>query len=164
MKKLFLLLAVSIGLVILIINCSSDIILPEPVDITGQYEGWYVYRNPQFLDTQAVTFDFDCQDVLSPKYRLKMDTTSADLHPGFCICVGFGNYAITDKLELREVNFRAHGEQESVGIKCTTCDANTVPKGVFSINRVADTLKLTRQTADSLWQLILLRTGDCTSN
>ncbi len=151
MKKL-LLAVVSAGFIVLLLNCASDIVLPEPPEIAGNYDGWFVFRDvgATVPDTQAIAWVFDDPDEERPGFIMNVNLDSPDLDSTFCLCEVFGLYVVTDRVELRTDENKAT-PPEAI---CNTCNRAQIPDGLFRLVRVADTLKLT-QSGDQYIQIVL---------
>ncbi|MEW5993193.1 MAG: hypothetical protein AB1744_02205 [Candidatus Zixiibacteriota bacterium] len=128
----------------LVLSCASDIVLPEPPEIAGEYQGVYtvVIISPQ-EDTlqQPINWIFDGE---YNKYNMLMDTLSPEFIPpdqgGTCFCIVYGKYTVEEK-----VNLRQEGDGTVYGdVGCNTCELDYNPIGAFELFRSKnqDTLTL----------------------
>ncbi len=142
-----------ITVIIVIIGCQSDIILPKDVPLKGTYVGVYSYITNfgagtlEEVTSAHITFVFD-----ETSYHLNLDTSYTDQH---CFCATDGEYALTEGVRLKE----AHSQpDEDAG--CTSCNSEENPEGVFVREVKGDSLILKLQEGTTLYELRLLKVSD----
>ena len=158
----FLVLMAALLLVVVILGCQSDIILPEDTPLKGTYEGVYSYTT-NFGNIQNevtikahVIFIFD-----ETAYHMNLDTNSAttELFPDEqCFCAVDGDYAMTEGVRLKEM---ADGRGSNPEEGCDgACNNELNPEGVFARETKGDSLILKYQEGTTLQMLRLLKISD----
>jgi len=119
-------LAVIVSL-ILILSCSSDIVLKPLPSLLGNYDGHYsVIDNSS--GTSQTKVDLKISWTFTEKqYRLD-DTTGT-------ICSPRGEYTLSGNVTLKQLSNGA----------VTTCDSTLNPIGVFSLRQPGDSVILTQE-------------------
>ena len=158
----FLVLTAVLMLVVAILGCQSDIILPEDRPLKGTYEGVYSYttdfRNPikEVIVKAHVTFIFD-----ETAYHMNMDTF-VDSAVAFefeqCFCAVDGQYALTEGVRLKEDVRGSNPEEGCEG----ACNEELNPEGTFIKETKGDSLILKYQESGTttLQMLRLLKISD----
>jgi len=131
------------ALAVVLYSCSSDIILPSPEGIEGQYLGTYtIIQEEDTIGVQNVSVRFSTEG----DWVMGVDTANPT---DFCICRSFGEFDVSDRLRL------VLDEQKSVvpegirvsgadTVECTSCGFDDRPDGTFQIIRTETLLILSQ--------------------
>lgn len=130
----------TIGSLMILAGCSSDIILKSESDLRGDYVGTYTIiqdfgSNLAKENSQPIIWKFT-----DTTYIMQIDT-SKEYDPNFSICRVDGRYALSEGVQLAEVH--------SIPDPFTACrDANN-PTGLFFLTKSAESDTLTMKQNDS---------------
>lgn len=142
MRKLILLV---IFYALLVGGCADDIILEDQPTIVGSYTGRYIITMLSTQETveEGILWRFD-EDF----FFMNLDP---DNFNGKCFCKISGQYSLEGEVRLQITSTLPDGD---VG-GCTSCNSAENPEGRFVLDRSTSTMKLTRQSGDTLKQLLL---------
>lgn len=129
----------TIGSLMVLVGCSSDIILESESDLRGDYVGTYTIiedfgSNLAKEHTQPITWKFT-----DTTYIMQIDT-SKEYDPGFSICRVDGRYALSEGVQLAEVH--------SIPDPFTACKDKNNPTGLFILTKSAESDTLTMKQND----------------
>ena len=151
MNRLLVFLGCLVVLV-LVLGCQSDLLLPEAESLVGTYTGTYTYITNYAAGQQEeriseyVIFIFD-----ETAYHMNLDTTQ-ELEN--CFCAVDGKWKLVEGVRLKEDN---SGPEEG----CEgACNEEMNPEGVFVRETVADSLILKLQEGTTLYMLRLWKVSD----
>ncbi|MDH3892548.1 MAG: hypothetical protein OEV49_15895 [candidate division Zixibacteria bacterium] len=151
MNRFFALMA-ALFLIVALMSCQSDIVLPEEAPLKGTYEGVYSYITnfgagvDQVTIKSHVIFIFD-----ETSYHMNLDTTYTEQE---CFCAVDGQYALTEGIRLKEEN---SGPEEG----CEgACNDELNPEGVFVRETKGDSLIMKLQEGTTLQMLRLLKIAE----
>ena len=135
MKKFIVLVAVVV-VGALIVGCASDIVLPKPPTLAGNYYGKFV-RTDQggsgVKQEQEILWQFTDQT-----WNMDIDI---DNMTDFKICQPYGRYSLTDRVRLTVDQSLPLGG-EHLGSDWSSCNPGLNPEGLFTLTRLGDTLVL----------------------
>jgi hypothetical protein len=146
MKAFTGLAAVVAGLAILA-SCADDIVLEEPPSLKGSYKGTYTFRLISTAQTKEenILWRFDDR-----AFFMNLDSSN---FTGMCFCSCYGEYVMESGVSLSVIGSQPDGSVET----CTSCNQALNPEGVFVLDQSTAVLKLTRQSGDTVRQLLLTR-------
>lgn len=144
MRKLTL-FVIFCALLVFFGGCADDIILEDPPSIVGTYTGKYIIK---ILSTQETTEEGILWRFDEDRFFMNLDP---DNFGGECFCKVSGQYSLEEGVRLQIVSSLPDGD---VG-GCTSCNAAENPEGLFVLDKSTSTMKLTRQSGDTLKQLLL---------
>jgi len=139
MKKYCKIVLTTVGSLIILASCSSDIILESESDLRGDYVGTYTVisdfgSNLAKENTQPITWKFT-----DTTYIMQIDT-SKEYDPNFSICRVDGRYALSEGVQLAEVH--------SIPDPFTACKDKNNPTGLFVLTKSAESDTLTMRQND----------------
>jgi len=129
----------TVGALIALIGCSSDIILESDSNLTGDYIGTYTVitdfgSSLAKENSQPIKWRFT-----DSTYIMQIDT-SREYDPNFSICRVDGRYALTDRVQFAEVH--------SIPDPFTACKDKNNPTGQFDLTKSAESDTLTMNQND----------------
>ena len=155
MNRFFVLIA-ALLLVVVILSCQSDIVLPPETPLKGNYEGMYTYitnlgnTSSEVVRTAHVIFIFD-----ETQYHMNLDTNYTGEE---CFCAVDGQYALTEGVRLKEEHSVAGGAGECGG---SACNEELNPDGTFVRETKGDSLIMKYKPSSTTLQMLrLLKVSD----
>ncbi|MFQ5499496.1 MAG: hypothetical protein ACE5FH_07475 [Candidatus Zixiibacteriota bacterium] len=139
-------------LVALALGCASDIVLEDPPNIKGIYEGKYSVLDKSgggggVLREQNVIWTFE--DLF---YRMHADPVKPT---GECFCFVFGSYDLDVGLRLLQDGSQPDDDEPA----CQTCQPEDDPVGVFTIIKNDPPLFIARKIdGDRTFEINLVKT------
>jgi len=144
MKRYFGLVAVLMILTIAA-GCADDIVLEPAPSLKGNYVGTYTIS---FLSTQQSTTEDIIWQFQDQFFFMNLDSAT---FKSKCFCAVSGDYTLGDNVRLRVLASQPDDNISS----CTSCNAAENPDGNFVLDQSTATLRLTRQSGDTLKELLL---------
>jgi hypothetical protein len=123
-------------------GCADDIVLEPPPSLKGNYEGSYTIK---ILSTQQSTSEDIIWQFQDQFFFMNLDTAA---FKSKCFCAVSGDYTLSEGVRLRVL-------ASQPDIPCTSCNAAENPDGLFVLDQSTATLRLTRQSGDTLKELLL---------
>jgi hypothetical protein len=127
------------------VGCADDIVLEPPPSLKGNYVGTYTIK---LLSTQQSTTEHIIWQFQDQFFFMNLDSTQFG---GKCFCAVSGDYTLGEGVRLRVL---ASQPDDDIA-QCTSCNAAENPDGTFVLDQSTATLRLSRQSGDTLKELQL---------